>query len=70
MIGKTLGQLDLRGKTGATVIAVIHEGETKVSPGANFKLSEGDNVLLSGSAKKIEKAVEILGANHIGGFNP
>ena len=70
VIGKTLGQLNLRGKTGATVIAVIHEGETKVSPGANFKLSEGDNVLLSGSAKKIEKAVEILGANHIGGFNP
>ena len=71
VIGRTLGQLNLRGKTGATVIAVIHEGETKVSPGANYMLSEGDNVVLSGSAAKIEKAVQILGSDDdIGGFNP
>lgn len=70
-VGKTLGELDLRGKTGATVIAVVHEGETKISPGAGYRLSEGDMILLSGSSKKIERAVKILLPNDgLGGFNP
>jgi len=70
-VGKTLGELDLRGKTGATVIAVVHEGETRVSPGANYKLCEDDMILLSGSSKKIEGAVKILlPSDDLGGFNP
>lgn len=70
-VGKTLGELDLRGKTGATVIAVVHEGETRISPGANYKLCEDDMILLSGSSKKIEGAVKILLPNDdLGGFNP
>jgi len=70
-VGKTLGELDLRGKTGATVIAVVHEGETKISPGAGYKLCEDDMILLSGPSKKIESAVKILLPNDdLGGFNP
>jgi len=70
-VGKTLGELDLRGKTGATVIAVVHEGETKISPGAGYKLCEDDMILLSGPSKKIESAVKILLPNDdVGGFNP
>jgi CPA2 family monovalent cation:H+ antiporter-2 len=70
-VGKSLGELDLRGRTGATVIAVIHDGETRVSPGAHYKLSAGDTVLLSGSGDKIERASEILkGDGTFGGFNP
>jgi CPA2 family monovalent cation:H+ antiporter-2 len=71
VIGKTLGEIDLRGKTGATVIAVIHDGTTKVSPGAKYKLRQGDNVVLSGSTEKIERALKLLGTeSDIGGFNP
>jgi CPA2 family monovalent cation:H+ antiporter-2 len=70
-VGKTLGELDLRGKTGATVIAVLREGDTKISPGAGYRLREDDMVLLSGSSKKIERAVKILTPNEeLGGFNP
>ncbi len=70
-VGRSLGDLDLRGKTGATVIAVIHEGETKVSPGAHYTLCSGDTVLLSGSGEKIERATQILkGDGSFGGFNP
>jgi len=70
-VGKTLGELDLRGKTGATVIAVVHEGETKISPGAGYKLCAEDLILLSGSSKKIERAVQLLLPNDdLGGFNP
>ena len=44
--GKSLGELDLRGESGATVIAVIRGTETKVTPGANYKLEPGDTVLV------------------------
>jgi len=70
-VGRTLGELDLRGKTGATVIAVLHEGETKISPGAGYRLCEDDMILLSGSSKRIEQAVKILLPNDgFDGFNP
>lgn len=60
VIGKDLGELDLRGISGATVIAVVRGEETKISPGANFKLAEGDMVVLLGSAKKIGRAIAIF----------
>lgn len=72
VIGKNLGELALRGESGATVIAVVKDGKTKISPGANYKLSVGDTVVLLGSPKKIARAVDILqpGENESPGFNP
>jgi monovalent cation:H+ antiporter-2, CPA2 family len=71
VIGKTLGELNLRGQTGATVVAVVNDAGTKISPGANYRLCSGDEVVLTGSAERIEKAVVILnGERAIGGFNP
>jgi CPA2 family monovalent cation:H+ antiporter-2 len=70
VIGKNLGELDVRGLSGATVIAVIRGGETKISPGANFKLASGDTVVLLGSPKKIGRAVDIIQPQEsVGGFN-
>jgi monovalent cation:H+ antiporter-2, CPA2 family len=70
-VGKTLGELDLRGKTGATVIAVIRDGEPKISPGARYKLCDGDTILLSGSPEKTDKAIVILEPEAAdAGFNP
>jgi monovalent cation:H+ antiporter-2, CPA2 family len=70
-IGKDLGTLDFRGASGATIIAVMRGGQTKVSPGAHYKLEEGDNVVLLGSPEKIERAVKILQPEEEpGGFNP
>ncbi len=73
--GKTLGELDLRGTTGATVIAVQRGGETKISPGAGYKLRENDTLVLIGSPEEIDKAVEVINPKDsvaelaIGGFN-
>ncbi len=70
-VGKNLGELDLRGKSGATVIAVIHDGETKISPGAEYKLCEDDTILLSGSPEATDRAIAILEPHAAeGGFNP
>jgi len=70
VIGKNLGELDVRGLSGATVIAVIRGGETKISPGANYRLDSGDTVVLLGSPKKIARAVAIIQPREsVGGFN-
>ena len=71
-IGKTLGELDLRGETGATVIAVIRQGATKVSPGADYELSERDTVILVGTPAKLVRAMDLLSPAELQpeGFNP
>lgn len=70
-VGKTLGELDLRGSTGATVIAVIRDGESKISPGANYQLQERDTVVLVGTPKKLQQAMDLLAPKelHAEGFN-
>lgn len=76
VIRQTLGEIDLRGKTGATVIAVLRGNETKISPGAQYELHESDTVVLLGSREKIERAIEFLepaadpDEHSVGGFNP
>ena len=55
-VGKSLGELDLRGSTGATVIAVVREGSSWVSPGADYTLEGGDNIVLVGTPKQLARA--------------
>lgn len=75
-IGKNLAQLDLRGQTGATLIAVVRNGETQVSPGADFRMQAADTAVLLGPPESIERAVEFLCPNQnafentLRGFNP
>ena len=71
IIGKNLGELDLRNTTGVTLIAVIRNSVTEINPGADYKLHDGDILVLLGSAEKIEEAIDILQPDsHIRGFNP
>lgn len=70
-VGRGLGELNLRDKTGATVLAVVRQGKTKVNPGAGYRLEEGDTLLLFGSATKIDAALTcIQSTDKIEGFNP
>lgn len=75
IIGKTLGELDLRVRTGATVIAVQHEGETKISPGAEYRLCPNDAVVILGTREDLDKAIQVINPQEIpaektiGGFN-
>jgi CPA2 family monovalent cation:H+ antiporter-2 len=74
--GMDLGKVDLRGQTGATVVAVLHNGGTEINPGADYILNAGDMVVLLGSPEQIEHATRILqpeehfGHSTLGGFNP
>lgn len=59
-LGKTLGELDLRNRTGATVVAVIRSDKTKIAPGAEYIFRENDAVVLSGESPCIKAAKNIL----------
>lgn len=59
-VGKTLAALNLRGLTGATVLA-IHRGEGDVSiPTAQEVLRSGDVLALAGTHAAVEAAKELL----------
>jgi CPA2 family monovalent cation:H+ antiporter-2 len=58
--GKTLGGVDLRSKTGATVIAVVRGEESFTSPGAEFVIETGDTLVLVASHRDMNRAFEFL----------
>jgi CPA2 family monovalent cation:H+ antiporter-2 len=57
---KTLGDLDLRGRTGATVIAVVRGPDSFTSPGADFRLEEQDTLVLVANHRDIDRAFAYL----------
>lgn len=54
--GQTLGDLNLRSQYGVTVVVVRHHNENTLTPGADFRLSHGDLVLITGPKERIDKA--------------
>ena len=60
VIGKTIGQLNLRKRTEVSIIAAIRDGETLINPGADFTFQQKDMVVLPGESEKIKSAVAIL----------
>ncbi len=58
--GRTLGQVNLRGRTGATVVAVVREDGMLLAPTGHELLRGGDVLALSGSHEAIEAARGLL----------
>ncbi|HYJ32099.1 MAG TPA: cation:proton antiporter [Candidatus Binatia bacterium] len=59
-VGHTLASLDLRGRTGALVIAIVREGTPRISPEADLELETGDILVLVGDHQGLESAFRIL----------
>lgn len=57
---KSIGELDLRAKSGATILSIVRETEQISNPQADFILKEGDVVVIMGTPEQAEKAVEML----------
>jgi CPA2 family monovalent cation:H+ antiporter-2 len=67
-VGRTLKQLNLRGLTGATVIAIERGPEDVIYPDGEEALREGDIAVLTGSADSVEAAARLmLGAEDAAG---
>ena len=58
--GKQIAEIDLRDKTGATIIAVSREDEVIYDPNPLAHLFAGDKVILLGNESQLREAGEIL----------
>jgi CPA2 family monovalent cation:H+ antiporter-2 len=58
--GKTLLELDLRKRSGSTVIAVVRNGRSITNPPPDLELESGDALVLVGSHVEIDGAFDIL----------
>lgn len=59
-VGKTLGGLDLRLHTGATVLAIVRGSGSVVAPGDDERLLEGDIIAVAGATEAVQAATTLL----------
>lgn len=59
-IGKTLGELNLRSRTDATIIAIVRKGTTITTPSAKEILQVGDTLVITGTHKAVDNAFDLL----------
>jgi CPA2 family monovalent cation:H+ antiporter-2 len=60
VIGKTIGELNLRQKTNSTITAVIRDSSTEIAPGAKFRIKEGDILVILGKEEDLQKALQLI----------
>lgn len=60
-IGKTIKDLDIRAKTGASVVSIERQGERFRNPGADWKFQEGDIVAVIGESPQIFSFKKLFG---------
>lgn len=59
-VGKSLGELNLRARVGATLLAAIRGSKLATMPSAEFVLEQDDLLVLAGSGPQISEAVRLL----------
>lgn len=59
-VGRTLGELRLRERAGASVVAVTRGGKVEGNPGAGFRLEAGDLLVAFGTPEQLEGARRVL----------
>lgn len=58
--GKTIGEINLRQKTDATIIAIVREGTTISTPTAQDIIKPNDTIVITGTHQALDKAFELL----------
>jgi CPA2 family monovalent cation:H+ antiporter-2 len=59
-VGRRLSELELRGRTGATVIAISRDGDVVLVPDGHVAIQAGDVVALAGTREAIDSARRVL----------
>jgi len=59
-VGKTLGDTQARTRTGASIVAVLRDGEVIASPRRDFRFQAGDEVVVVGTGEGVEGVARIL----------
>ncbi|MGH3451499.1 MAG: cation:proton antiporter regulatory subunit [Haloechinothrix sp.] len=58
--GRTLGDTEMRTRTGVSVVAVMRAGQVHPSPGPDFLFTAGDLLFAVGTAEGLDAAAKIL----------
>lgn len=58
--GATIGALDLRGRTGSSVVAIVRGEETLAAPGPETPLESGDVVVAVGTSAGLRQLRDLL----------
>ena len=58
--GKSIEELDIRRKSGATIVAVERDGEVVSNPGPQFRLQQGDRIHFIGSEQEVGRAISLI----------
>ena len=61
-IGQRLDALDIRRVTGATILAILREGNPLVSPAGDFVLAKGDQLLALGTREQLARLDRLISA--------
>jgi len=64
-VGKTIGDLNLRKKTDATIIAIVRKGTTITTPTAKDILQAGDTIVITGTHKAVDDAFDLLSSKSV-----
>ncbi|GGP72810.1 potassium transporter TrkA [Saccharothrix coeruleofusca] len=59
--GRTLGETELRTRTGASIVAVLRAGTVHPSPRPDFVFAGGDLVVVVGTADGLRESADLLG---------
>jgi CPA2 family monovalent cation:H+ antiporter-2 len=60
VVGRSIESLDVRRRTGASVLAVERQGQTTANPDPSLELAVGDRLLLFGSAEDLANVRKLL----------
>lgn len=60
--GRTIGDAQLRTRTGVSVVAIVRGEQAVPAPGPEQQMQSGDYLVVVGTARGVEQAVELLRA--------
>ena len=67
VVGRTIQDTDVRGKTGATILALRHgdSGVFDTNPAPSAVIQPGDSMVAIGTPQEIDKLEDMLGAKRV-----
>ncbi len=64
-LNKTLAEINLRAETDATIIAIVRDGKMISNPSGRDTLNSGDTIVLYGTHKSVDRAIELLNGGRL-----
>lgn len=59
---RSIGDLEIRSRTGASIVAIVRGGQANPTPGPDDELTPGDTAVVVGTPEALAAVAELLGA--------